>query len=229
MTVGAARSPIAELGAAGRGPHVDVPAGRPPRASVWALTVPLLVAADRLGLAHCPAAVLVDAATVLDSLTERYKSAKDSFLNPAKGLALSLATRLPMVWGTSPLAGVAAYRFACQLAENAKVPALWGELPEADHNAVVALDVEGVEASLVLLRDSEEHPQVAKRAEVSAELARDRGWEVETVTAEGASPLTRIASLIAYADFVSTYLALVVGADPTPVVAIDQLKARIQA
>jgi glucose/mannose-6-phosphate isomerase len=228
MTVGAADSPIAELGAAGRGPHIPVPGGRPPRASIWALSVPLLVAGEALGLVHCPPVALEEAADVLDQLTERYKTSKDSFLNPAKALALSLASRLPMAWGTSPLAGVAAYRFACQAAENAKAPALWAVLPEANHNAVVAFDMEGVETTLVLLRDSEEHPQVAKRADVSAELARDRGLEVEVVTADGVSPIARLASLVAYADFVTAYLALVLGVDPSPVATIESLKDRIR-
>ena len=54
--------------------------------------------------------------------------------------AASCPAPLPVLWGTSPLAGVAAYRAACQLNENAKYPATWGVLPEANHNQVVAFD-----------------------------------------------------------------------------------------
>ena len=45
-----------------------------------------------------------------------------------------------MVWGTSPLSGVAARRFASQLQENAKYPAIYGMLPEAAHSQVAAFD-----------------------------------------------------------------------------------------
>ena len=45
-----------------------------------------------------------------------------------------------MVWGTSVLSGVAAHRFASQLNENAKYPAIAGLLSEAAHNQVAALD-----------------------------------------------------------------------------------------
>ena len=45
-----------------------------------------------------------------------------------------------MIWGSSPLTGVAATRFACQLNENAKYPAIPGLLPEANHNQVVVFD-----------------------------------------------------------------------------------------
>jgi len=45
-----------------------------------------------------------------------------------------------MVWGSGQVGPVAAYRMVCQLAENAKYPAVPGALPEAHHNQVVALD-----------------------------------------------------------------------------------------
>ena len=44
-------------------------------------------------------------------------------------LALELAGPVPMVWGTAISAAVAALRVACQLAENAKYPAVHGALP----------------------------------------------------------------------------------------------------
>ena len=54
-------------------------------------------------------------------------------------MALQLSGTLPMVWGTSELAAVAALRFACQLAENAKQPAVHGALTEVHHNQIVTL------------------------------------------------------------------------------------------
>jgi len=81
----------------------------------------------------------------------------------------------------------------------------------------------------VLLRDTGEHPQVARRAEVSAELAAERGVAVSTVTAEGASSFERLASLVGPLDWASTYLALAEGTDPTPVEPITALKRRIRS
>ena len=45
-----------------------------------------------------------------------------------------------MVWGTSALSGVAARRFASQLSDNAKYPAIVGLLREAAHNQIAAFD-----------------------------------------------------------------------------------------
>jgi glucose/mannose-6-phosphate isomerase len=245
VVVGAAGSPLADLAARGRAVFVPVTQGRQPRASVFALTTPLVIAGDALGLLACSPEEVEATAVQLEQLASRHRPDADSSLNPAKTLALSLSGRLPVVWGSSPLAGVAAYRFACQLNENAKTPAVWGVLPEAGHNQVVAFDgpfgggggggdffrdrVEDEQSDrtrlhLVLLRDVEEHPRVARRAEVVAEIARDRGLEVSMLLAEGSSAFQRVASLVNLADWTTTYLALLAGIDPTPVPPIDDLK-----
>lgn len=254
LCVGGAGSPLAERATQARAPLVTVPGGRQPRASMWALSIPLVVAADTLGLVQAPATVLEAAALRLEQVAMSCRPSSEAFVNPAKALAVQLAGTLPMVWGTSALAGVAAYRFACQLAENAKYPAVSGVLPEANHNQVVCLDgpygataspdprelfrdrVEdsvpaAVRLRLVLLRDdpAAEHPQVARRAAVSQGLADERGVGVSSLLAEGGSSLERLASLVGVTDYASVYLGLGLGIDPTPVAAIEDLKVRIRA
>ena len=228
--VGAAGSPLLELVLAGRGAVFTVPGGRMPRASIWALSAPLLVVADRLRVAATGRDVLDATADVLDEWTHRCAPGKESFLNPAKDLALNLVDRLPVVWGTSPVGGVAAYRFASQLAENAKMPSVHGVLPEANHNQVVAFDDPRAaeRVALVLLRDVDEHPQVARRADASRDLANERGIPVHELAPEGVTPLDRLASLIALGDFTSVYAGIARGADPSPVAVIDELKGMIR-
>ena len=249
LVVAAADSPLAALGERGRAVIVPVPQGRQPRATVWGLSTPLVIAADALGLVTAGKDVVEATAAALEDVALRCRPDADHFANPAKLLALELHETLPVVWGTSPLAGTAAYRFACQLNENAKVPATWGVLPEANHNQVVAFDgpfarggaedlfrdrvedepAERTRLRLVLLRDSDEHPQVARRTEVSRQLAEERGIGVSSVVAEGASSFERLAFLVALGDWASAYLALLEGRDPTPVDAITALKSRIRS
>jgi glucose/mannose-6-phosphate isomerase len=251
LAVGAADSPLHERARQARGLFVPVPGGRQPRASMWALSTPLVVAAAHLRLLPrdepAIADVLEATAARLQSLAERCRPDSDAVVNPAKSLALALQETLPAVWGTSPLAGTAAYRFACQLAENAKLPALSGVLPEANHNAVMAFEgragaaaedlfrdrLEGpagpLPLRLVLLRDAPgaEHPRTALRAEASKELAAERGVGVQEVVADGASGFERLAELVGLTDYASVYLAVLAGVDPTPVSAIEDLKRRI--
>jgi glucose/mannose-6-phosphate isomerase len=246
LVVGAEGSPLTALGERGRAVVVPVRQGRQPRASVWALSTPLLLAGDALGLLDASPQVVERVAAVLEDVAARCRIDGEELVNPAKQLGMHLRGAVPVVWGTSPLAGVAAYRFACQLNENAKTPATWGVLPEANHNQVVALDgrfagggsdddffrdrtedAEGGRLALVLLRDAEEHPQVSRRADASAALAEQRGVPVRVVASQEGTPFERLARLVGTADFASAYLALAEGTDPTPVEAIEELKRAI--
>ncbi|GAA2127799.1 bifunctional phosphoglucose/phosphomannose isomerase [Actinomadura napierensis] len=265
LCVGGAGSPLAELAARSRALFVPVRSVGQPRSTLWGLTVPLLVAARALRLADVPDEVLESTAVLLEDVAHRCRPDSEPFVNPAKRVALDLAGDVPLVWGTSQLAETAAYRMCCQLNENAKYPGVYGALPEADHNQVMAFDgffagggspadpadpdgslwgptptppdnddffrdrSEDAEHGLhlVVLRDTDEHPQTAKRREASVEMARARGVAVTEIPAEGAHPLERIATMIALADYVTVYLAITLGVDPTPVRAIQELKARI--
>ena len=111
-----------------------------PRAMLWGLSVPLVVAASRLGVLDMPGEAYEAAAAELERVAHLCRPDSEAFVNPAKSLALDLAGTLPMIWGTSQLTGVAAGRFACQLNENANYPAIAGVLPEANHNQVVTFD-----------------------------------------------------------------------------------------
>jgi glucose/mannose-6-phosphate isomerase len=240
VTVGAAGSSLAEHGEAGRAVHLPVDGrGRMPRANLWGLAVPVLMVMDALGIAHASRDLLVELADELDAISERCGPAADSSENRAKQVAVQLAGSLPYVWGSSDLAGVAAARFAAQLAENAKYPAVPGTLTEVHHNQVVVMagrfgalaaeeDIfrdrldEGPgwpRMRLLMLHDTDEVPEVARRREATYDVP------VDVLTAEGEHPAMRLASLVAPLDFASAYLALLQGIDPSPIEPIVVLKS----
>lgn len=245
--VGAAGSPLHELVRSASGSvFVGVDAGTlMPRASLWLLSTPLLLIADALGVVSVPRGVLDHAADVLDQRSVECGPASPLADNPAKLLGVALATSLPMVWGTSPIGAVSAYRLACQLNENAKLPVVYGAIPEATHNQVVSFDgifvgpdadifrdpVEDGAAParlrLVIFRDSAEHPQDARRAEVAAEIAERRGTPVDSLGSPEAHAVVRLASMTGLGDWASVYAAIALGVDPSPIGPIDELKARI--
>jgi glucose/mannose-6-phosphate isomerase len=252
--VGGAGSPLAGLAEQARAPFVPVRSAGLPRSTLWGLSVPLIATAARFGLCDAGPAAHEAAAAVLEDVSQRCRPDLESFVNPGKGLALDLAGALPVIWGTSPLAAVAAHRFACQLNENAKYPAIDGVLPEAGHNQVVAFDgpfapgpaapwapgagdlfadpgpgSEGpaTPLRLVMLADSGEEPRTAKRREACVRLAADRGVEVTELATEGDHPLPRLASLVQLIDYATVYLGIALGFDPSPIAAIAELKARI--
>ncbi|MEU5673686.1 SIS domain-containing protein [Micromonospora sp. NPDC047762] len=254
VAVGAPDSQLQSIAEQARAPFIPVPRRAPARASLWALTVPVLLAARSLGLVKVNEADLAETASRLDADADRCRSAAESFVNPAKSLALGLAGSIPIVWGSSPLATVAARRFGDTLSANARYPVVTGALGEAGRGRVGLLDGvfgglaegerdifadpaeddgEGTRLRLVLLRDGglnaeddTDEPLAVeeRRADAVQTLAERRGVRCDVVTAEGGSALERLASLIAVPDFASIYLALAHGLDPMAVPAITEMK-----
>ncbi len=141
--VGAGGSPLHRIAEQARAPFVPVVSPGPlaqPRSMLWAVAIPLLMMAERLGVTRIGPDVYELAASRLEEVSHQCRPASESFVNPGKSLALDLVGALPLVWGTSALSGVAARRFASQLSETAKYPAIAGVLPEAAHSQVGAFD-----------------------------------------------------------------------------------------
>ena len=216
---------LAEAARAEDVPVIGVPSGMQPRAAVLYMTVAALECA-----ALCDAApglhTEIDAATkLLEQLVERWgpDSPEDS---QAKALARGLQGRLPVIVG-SGLTAALARRWKTQLNENAQVPAFASELPESNHNEICGWARSG---------DFAESPRCCSATRTStrayaggsqltcAEIER-AGGTVARVESEGETRLERVLSLVLLGDLVSVYLAVLDGVDPTPIEAIDRLKA----
>jgi glucose/mannose-6-phosphate isomerase len=122
-----------------------------------------------------------------------------------------------------------AYRWKTQLNENAKLPAFWHELPELDHNEVVgwtgAADLGRFSA--VFLEDSDTHPRIAERVELTEALIRDAASGTHRVKSRGTTSVERVFSLVLLGDLVSVYHAALRGVDPGPVEVLDRLKEQL--
>jgi glucose/mannose-6-phosphate isomerase len=244
ITIGAGGSALEKLSESISGAvHFPIDAkGRSPRASLWTHVTPLLLVANALRIAHIDEKEFDIAADFMDELSVANGPSVLLGENSAKALALSCAESLPMVWGTGMIGATAAGRFMAQLAENAKIPAAHGELPEVGHNQIVSFD--GVLAGaapardifrddelidrrthLYILRDKNEHPAVEKRIGIVSQIAADRNVPVTLIQAQDGHPISRLASLIIPTDWASVYAGLALGIDPSQISTIIQLKA----
>jgi glucose/mannose-6-phosphate isomerase len=194
--VGAAGSPLQRIAEQARAPFVPIVPGADslPRSMLWATAIPLLVIAGRVGMTRIEPDVYELAASRLEEISHQCRPASESFVNPGKSLALDLVGGLPMVWGTTPLSGVAARRFASQLQENAKYPAIAGVLPEAANHQVAAFDGPFAPRSSRLAAAGPAEP-------VSPLTAPDdlSGWDLDFEEAEPSSGFTPL-RLILIAD-----------------------------
>jgi len=131
---------------------------------------------------------------------------------------------MPLVYGAG-LTTPVARRWKTQVNENAKSPAFFAELPEADHNEIEgwAGAPQGAFAA-IFVRDPDQHPRVRRRFELTAEAVAAAGAEAISIDAEGDTRTARLFWSVMLGDLTSLMLAARRGLDPTPVEAIERFK-----
>lgn len=148
--------------------------------------------------------------------------------NPAKELALELVGSSSVIYASSifyPLA----YKWKISINENAKNVAWCNQLPEFNHNEFLGWTSHPVDKpyKIINLVSNLDHPQVQKRFEVSEKLLSGKKPSAEVVKLEGENLLEQMIYGVAFGDFVSLYLALLNGLNPTPVDIIEKLKVEL--
>jgi glucose/mannose-6-phosphate isomerase len=208
-------------------PVVPVPGGFQPRAAVAYMVVAALEAAALAGAGPKLRTELDVAGEHLNALVREWgpDSPDDSL---AKTLARALHDTIPVLSGAQLTAPVA-YRWKCQINENAKVPAFSHELPELDHNELVGWEAaESVgRFSAVFLDDCDLHPRLRRRIELTRELVEPHADSTHVVETRGSTRLERALSLVLLGDLTSLYLATLRGVDPAPVAIITKLKGAL--
>ncbi|MDD2431757.1 MAG: bifunctional phosphoglucose/phosphomannose isomerase [Bacillota bacterium] len=217
---------IADIANKNNYPLITIPGGISPRAALGYSFFPLLVALNRLGFIKDKKEDIQETIEVLDKMRIELSLATPG--NPAQVLAENLNKRIPLIYGTEGFRGVAASRWKGQINENSKHVAYWNAFSELNHNEIVGWENPELtkEIYLVILRDQED-PRMAKRIEVTSQVAGSHVHGITEVHSRGKAEITRMFSLIYFGDFVSWYLAMLNSADPTPVKVIDYLKGEL--
>jgi glucose/mannose-6-phosphate isomerase len=207
-----------------------LPGGSPPRAALFSAWVPVSGLLHALGWIDDPGPAWREAAAVLREQHARIGPRVPEAHNPCKQLARSLQGRLAFVYAGSERVGPVATRWRNQLNENAKLLAHSALVPELNHNEIVGWETAGAAhapTAGILLRDPEDAPEVALRLGLTGEWLARQGAAVHPVHAPAAGRLARAAALVQYGDWLSLYLALLGGVDPTPIASIDAFKLRL--
>jgi glucose/mannose-6-phosphate isomerase len=219
-----------ELGAlAGRHhvPCVTLPGGLMPRMALGHLFFPLLTLLAGLGSPVTTEEEVGEALDVLGGLTRDLEPGHPTDLNEGKRLALAIGPRLPAIYG-GPTTRAAVYRWVTDFAENAKLFALDGVLPEMNHNLLEAWRGPGArEIPVILLREEGEAPAIAQRFAILRDLIAPEAGALLEVWARGKGRLARLLSLVYLGQWTSYYLALLRHVDPWPIPYLDAMKERL--
>ncbi|MFA5339224.1 MAG: bifunctional phosphoglucose/phosphomannose isomerase [Candidatus Omnitrophota bacterium] len=211
-------------------PVIYIPGGNPPRSALGYSFFSWLDVLHKFGF-------IDDKTGNVEEAIADMREFRDNVIGPevpspkniAKKIAKELSGKYVIIYGANKHIDSIVVRWRGQLAENAKTLASTHVFPELNHNETVGW--EGPEKLLkdlavVILRDESEHPRVAKRIEITKTMIGKETKVIE-LRSKGRNLLSRMFNLINTGDFVSCYLAIQNGVDPTPVERIVNLKKEL--
>jgi glucose/mannose-6-phosphate isomerase len=208
---------------------VVLPQGYQPRAALAYSFVSVLMVIQHAGLTKNEEGKIQETARHCKELASAYANLTGG--NEALKIAHALQHSVPVIYSASDVLGSINARWRGQLQENAKHLAFGNVLPEMNHNEInswhLPKDLVQHFHALLLRSHEDEHPRVQKRFQVLETILREHGVNVTSVHAQGDDRLNRMFSLIVLGDWVSFYLAMLTEVDPTPIPAIDKLKAAL--
>ena len=218
---------VAELAKASGYPLVTFSYKAQPRAALGYSLGLVLGCLVRLGLVRDLKSDVDAALTDLATLEERVHEGART--NDAKKLAIDLHGRIPFAYGAGVM-GVMARRVKGQFNENAKNWSAFDVMSELNHNAVVGFPhppIAREALTVLLLRSDRDNPRHKIRFDVTAELLDRANIRHTTLRFSGQSMLSEVLQMTLFTDYVTFYLALLNGADPSEVRSIDHLKDRL--
>lgn len=210
-------------------PHYPIRSFSQPRAALPHLYLPVLHALTTLYLIRCSTSEIEQAVKFIAGQAPMLAVGAPEEANPAKGLARALYGKIASIYAAEFL-GEVARRWKTQINENSKHWAEFEVLPEANHNTVVgyAHPLGNTDSVCVLQLHSplyHERTQVGMHA--TQELLDAAAIAYRAVEVQGPTPLAQQLYAILLGDYVSYYLAMLNGIDPTPVAPIDHVKNRL--
>ncbi|MGB7587966.1 MAG: bifunctional phosphoglucose/phosphomannose isomerase [Solirubrobacterales bacterium] len=199
-------------------PVVGLPGILQPRAAVAYM---FATAAEAAALAGVAPRIHTEIDTAAAFLEERLEDLQKH----AAELAARIDRAVAVVYGSNLTAPVAR-RWKTQINENAKLPAFFSELPEADHNELCGWEgvPDAAPLSAVLLEDRDQHPRERRRFELTGEAIAASGAETIRIETVGGTRVERLLWATMLGDLVSLQLAASHGVDPLPVEAIERFK-----
>ena len=243
LGIGADDAPLRAACSTARAPYVPLPGSRVRHTTLWSMLTPMLQLATDLGLLGDGVADPEAIAAALDEVAAECGPARESFVNPAKTLALELLDALPLIAAEGPLAGAAATRVADQLETLAGLPVASFRLPDQRVAACSVLggplvsreqddffrdraDDNARRLRLITIRDTgagdegtgEREPRSAPEAmQETLRTAAANNVPVSALAEHGDperyARLPRLARQLAVADFSAVYLALALDAE----------------
>lgn len=198
-------------------PHIVIPPGNPPRASLAYSVVQLLFVLNKAGLVKKSFEKEIEQA--IEHLNEHSKL----YEKEAKKLATKMKNKVVVIYTTHGHEGLA-IRFRQQLNENSKILSWHNVIPEMTHNEIVGWATTHPELFILFCFAEDEFPKNKKRLEYLRSVLKKYKAGSADIVLSGASYWEKALRFIHLTDWISYYLSTQNGVDAMEVRVIDGLK-----
>lgn len=205
--------------------HIKIPSGQPPRCSLGYMFFPLSKLLQKSGFIEYVDTEKI--ARLAGVCRKRYGVHVRE--NKAKEIARAMHNKNIVIYSGEFLAP-ATLRWKTQIAENSKQMVSINFFPEMNHNEIMAWNFPFdfvKNSSVFFLYDKQDNDRVKLRMNLTREILQEKGVSIYEVESEGDDAFERIFSIIILGDWISFYLALLNGVDPTEIKEISDLKRKL--
>ena len=207
---------LAELATQNKTPLIRVPTCPQPRLSYGYQFFSMIRVLENCGLVKADKQALENLAVFIGIQREKIKSR-------SKELAKKLTGKIPVIYGSKNLEA-AAYKWKINFNENSKTSAFYNIFPEQNHNELNGLLKTNGNLHLIFLKCKDDNSRIRKRMDAVKKIAEENKIECSVIETEGNNLLERVVWAIYLGDWVSLFLALEYGIDPTPVELVEKFK-----
>ncbi len=217
---------LAGLATESRAPVLPVATKGEPRNAVGYNLMLLLGLLNRLGLVETRESDVQSAIEAARQHVARIEPDRPAESNTAKQIALELHGKVPLIYGGGFFRGMAR-RWKTQFNENAKVWAFFETIPESLHNSVEAYPEwadSGLPLTALILQPNTAPEGSSGHYEVLAELLRRHTVPHRVLMGGDGSQLVQLLNMLVLGDYVSYYLAMLKGVDPSETPSLQEAK-----
>lgn len=164
-----------------------------------------------------------DLTTAIDEVRNAHEETKAR----AQAMAAELEGWIPCVFAAQHLIGNA-HILRNQFNETSKSFAAFEDVPELNHHLMEGLKYPlDKKLKAILLNSSLYEPKHRKRMELTADVIRQNGMPCIEYEAPGSTKLSQVYNVLAFGGYLSLYLGLIHGVDPSLVPWVDYFKANL--
>ncbi len=207
-------------------PYLLLKKGFQPRYALYLNFFTLIKIFQTVGLISEQNDFFENAISLLREKSEEFKSENSL---PFK-FAESLVGFIPVIYSVDNVTSAVGLRLKGQFNENSKSHAFHNILPEFNHNEIVGWETfneKNFRAKAIFIYEGTYHSQIKKRIEISSELIKKANAEILTITSEQKSLKLRLLEMVYFGDWVTYFLALLRGKDPSEIDNIYYLKNKL--